>query len=53
MKNKTPEMSRQEDEKVLREPANGLARAFELLTQLPDDFLAEGREDTPPQHRDG
>jgi hypothetical protein len=30
-----------------------LARAFELLASLPDDFLAEGRQDMPPQHREG
>jgi hypothetical protein len=30
-----------------------LARAFKLLTELPDDFLAEGRKDLPPQHREG
>jgi hypothetical protein len=23
------------------------------LTNLPDDFLAEGRHDMPPQHREG
>ncbi|MBV9224997.1 MAG: AbrB/MazE/SpoVT family DNA-binding domain-containing protein [Acidobacteriaceae bacterium] len=33
------------DEIVLREPARGLARAFELLASLPDDFLSEGRGD--------
>jgi len=38
---------------VLREPGKGLGRAFEVLTELPDDFLAEGRQDTPPQHREG
>ena len=46
------EIFRRGDEIVLREPAKGLARAFELLTSLPDDFLAEGRGDTPPQHRE-
>jgi hypothetical protein len=30
-----------------------LARAFELLADLPDDFLAEGRQDLPAQHREG
>jgi hypothetical protein len=24
-----------------------------VLTELPDDFLAEGRQDPPPQHREG
>ena len=40
------------DEIVLREPTQGLARAFELLSDLPDDFLAEGRQDSPPQTRE-
>jgi antitoxin VapB len=40
------------DEIVLREPGKGLGRAFEVLTELPDDFLAEGRQDTPPQDRE-
>lgn len=38
---------------VLREPAQGLSRAFGLLTHLPDDFLREGRQDTLPQSREG
>jgi len=50
---KEPEIFRRGDEIVLREPSKGLARAFELLTELPDDFLAEGRQDLPAQHREG
>lgn len=51
---KVLEIFRRGDEIVLREPSKGgLARAFELLTNLPDDFLVEGRRDTPPQHREG
>ena len=53
VKGKVLEISRRGDEIVLREPAKGLARAFELLTNLPDDFLAEGRRDEQPQHREG
>lgn len=52
VKSKVLEIFRRGDEIVLREPAKGLARAFELLTNLPDDFLAEGRHDIPPQHRE-
>ena len=52
VKSKTLEIFHRGDEIVLREPAEGLARAFELLTRLPDDFLPEGRQDTPPQHRE-
>ncbi|MEO6264758.1 MAG: type II toxin-antitoxin system VapB family antitoxin [Luteimonas sp.] len=47
------EIFRRGDEIVLREPAKGLSRAFELLANLPDDFLAGGRADTPPQQREG
>ena len=46
------EIFRRGDEIVLREPRQGLARAFELLTQLPDDFFPDGREDTAPQARE-
>ena len=53
VRSKVLEIFRRGDEIVLREPAKGLARAFELLTNLPDDFLAEDRQDTPPQHREG
>lgn len=40
------------DELVLRKPVQDLSRAFEILTQLPDDFFAEGREDLPVQERE-
>ena len=50
---KVLEIFRRGDEIVLREPTRGLARAFELLTELPDDFLSEGRQDMPPQQREG
>ena len=41
------------DEIVLRETSKGLARAFELLTELPEDFFDEERLDLPPQDREG
>ena len=53
VRSKVLEIFRRGDEIVLREPAKGLGRAFELLANLPDDFLAEGRQDMPPQHREG
>ena len=53
VKSKVLEIFRRGDEIVLREPAKGLARAFELLTNLPEDFFAEGRQDTSPQDREG
>jgi len=49
---KVLEIFRRGDEIVLREPTQGLTRAFELLSDLPDDFLAEGRQDSPPQTRE-
>jgi antitoxin VapB len=29
------------------------AAAFDLLAAMPDDFMAEGRQDAPPQAREG
>ena len=46
------EIFRRGDEIVLREKAQGLARAFEILADLPVDFLPEGRGDNPPQERE-
>lgn len=37
---------------IIREIPQNLAKAFELLTQLPDDFFEDGREDLPPQERE-
>jgi antitoxin VapB len=51
VKSKELVIFRRGDEIVLREPAHGLARAFEVLAGLPDDFFADGREDAPPQMR--
>jgi len=42
------EIFRRGDEIVPRED-RGLARAFEILADLPADFLPEGRGDSPPQ----
>jgi antitoxin VapB len=53
LKSKEVEIFRRGDEIVLREKGKGLARAFEILANLPDDFLAEGRRDAPPQEREG
>ncbi len=53
VKSRELEIFRRGDEIVLREPARSLEKAFELLTELPDDFLGEGRKDTPPQNREG
>jgi antitoxin VapB len=47
------EIERRGDEVVLRPPVRNLRGAYEALAALPDDFLAEGRGDTPPQSRKG
>ena len=52
-KGKEVEIFRRGDEIVLREKGKGLERAFEILANLPDDFMPEGRVDAPPQQRDG
>lgn len=53
LKSKEVEIFRRGEEIVLREKGKGLARAFEILANLPDDFLADGRAETPPQQREG
>lgn len=40
------------DEVVLRQVPKNLSAAFDLLAALPDDFMAEGRADPPPQPRE-
>ena len=50
---KEVEILRRGDEIVLREPRRSLAQAFEALASMPEDFMAEGRKDEPPQKRDG
>ena len=47
------EILRRGDEVVLRQVPETLAAAFELLASLPEDFMAEGRQDAPPQPREG
>jgi len=47
------EIFRRGEEIVLRRVPQNLAAAFDLLAALPDDFMAEGRQDTPPQPREG
>lgn len=40
------------DEVVLRKPKRSLRRALAILQALPNDFMAEGRQDSPPQERE-
>ncbi len=46
------EIFRRGDEVVLLPKKKTLGAAFDLITQLSDDFMADGRDDTPPQERD-
>ena len=46
------EIERHGDEIILRPPARNLSAAFAALTEMPESFFAEGRQDTPPQTRE-
>jgi antitoxin VapB len=46
------EILRRGDEIILREPKRSLAQAFAALGAMPEDFMAEGRQDEAPQRRD-
>ncbi len=50
-KGKEVEIFRRGDEVVLREKSASLARAFHIITSLPDDL--EIPKDDPPQEREG
>ncbi|MGQ0618754.1 MAG: antitoxin [Panacagrimonas sp.] len=48
------EIFKRGDEIVLREKKRGgMAAAFHLLADMPEDFFADGRNDEPPQDREG
>lgn len=51
-KAKEVEIFQRGSEVVLREKVYTPADAFAILASLPDDFMAEGRNDTPPQERE-
>ena len=46
------EIFRRGNEIVLRPKMQTIEEAFYLLANMPDDFMAEGRQDTQPQKRD-
>lgn len=52
MENSEVEIFKQDGDIVIRPIPQNLAKAFDLLTQLPEDFFQENREDLPPQERD-
>lgn len=47
------EIFRRGDEIVLKARPKGMATAFHLLADMPDDFFPAGRSDAPPQKRRG
>ncbi|MBI1732494.1 MAG: AbrB/MazE/SpoVT family DNA-binding domain-containing protein [Gammaproteobacteria bacterium] len=47
------EIFRRGDEIVLKEKPRGMAAAFHLLADMPDDFFTGGRKDDVPQRRKG
>jgi antitoxin VapB len=49
---KEVEIFRRGEEVVLRKQKRNLGRALAILRALPDDFMAEGRQDSPPQKRE-
>lgn len=46
------EIFRRGDEIVLREQPANAAAIFDVLAELPDDFMTDGRDDTAPQSRE-
>ena len=46
------EILRRGEEVILREPKRSLAQAFKILASMPEDFMAEGRQDRPPEERE-
>ncbi len=49
---KEVEIFRRGNEIILRERQTKPADIFDLLASLPDDFMAEGRQDPPPEKRE-
>ena len=52
-KSKEVEIFRRGDEIVLREKPTSLARAFDLIANLPDDLELPDRDNDLPQEREG
>ncbi len=46
------EIFREGDKVILRPRRTNLAEAFEILAQMPEDFMQDGRSDDPPQERE-
>jgi antitoxin VapB len=48
---KEVEIFKRDNDIIIRNIPKNLNRAFEILSQFPDDFFQEGRIDNPPQKR--
>jgi antitoxin VapB len=46
------EIFKRGDEVVLKPKPQNLGAAFKLLTEMPSDFMADGRSDSVPQERE-
>lgn len=46
------EIFKRGDEVILKAKPRNLGAAFKLLTEMPSDFMADGRDDAVPQERD-
>jgi len=46
------EIIKKNDELILREKPQNLKKAFQLMTQMPEDFFSDGRNDSQSQDRD-
>lgn len=46
------EIFRRGEEVVLRERPSSALAIFDALSQLPEDYMAQGREDAQPQERE-
>ena len=49
---KEVEIFRRGEEIVLRKPTRNLSRALAILQSLSEDFMADGRQASPPQERE-
>lgn len=46
-------IEKKEGKIILWETPKNLSAAFYLFSKLPEDFFSEGRQDLPPQEREG
>ena len=46
------EIFKRDDEIIIKPTLENLGKAFELFTEMPEDFMIDGRGDDEPQNRD-